>query len=95
MQPGYHVLPVPTVYRGTREKAAEAKKRANASGPPLFNLPENFKAKDMKPCTLYFLYYNVQMLNKVVVLISLKRGNVEALILHIFSYIYVPDTCNC
>lgn len=36
-------------------------KRANASAPPLFNLPENFKAKDKKPCTLYFLYYNVHV----------------------------------
>lgn len=70
-------------------------KRANASAPPLFNLLENFKAKDMKPCTLYFFYYNVHMLNKVVVSISLKRRNVEALILNMFSYIYIPDTCNC
>uniref|UniRef100_K1RNK4 Uncharacterized protein n=1 Tax=Magallana gigas TaxID=29159 RepID=K1RNK4_MAGGI len=47
--PGQIVMPLPTIHRDARDRAAEARRRASASTTPLFNLPRCYSARDMKP----------------------------------------------
>lgn len=47
--PGQIVMPLPTIHRDVRDRAAEARRRASASTTPLFNLPRCYSARDMKP----------------------------------------------
>lgn len=61
----------PTVYRSTRDQSAEARRRAIANAPPLFKLPENFNARDMKP--RHFLHYLSKCKN-IVTLLIFKGG---------------------
>lgn len=47
--PGQIDMPLPTIHRDARDRAAEARRRASASSTPLFNLPTCYNARDMKP----------------------------------------------
>lgn len=43
-------MPVPTVHRDARDKAAEERRKGTASVPPLFTLPKEYNARYLKPC---------------------------------------------
>nr|XP_034317192.1 uncharacterized protein LOC109618338 [Crassostrea gigas] len=47
--PGQIDMPLPTIHRDARDRAAEARRRASASSTPLFKLPTCYNARDMKP----------------------------------------------